>query len=36
MKKKTNPGLKIITLNRKAGFNYFFQDLFEAGRIKGL
>ena len=33
MKKKTNPGLKIITLNRKAGFNYFFQDLFEAGVV---
>ena len=33
MKKKTNPGLKIICLNRKASFNYFFQDLIEAGII---
>ena len=33
MKKKTNPGLKIICLNRKASFNYFFEDLYEAGLI---
>ena len=33
MKKKTNPGLKIISLNRKASFNYFFQDLIEAGIV---
>ena len=33
MKKKTNPGLKIICLNRKASFNYFFQDLIEAGIV---
>ena len=33
MKKKTNPGLKIICLNRKASFNYFFEDLFEAGIV---
>ena len=33
MNKKTNPGLKIICLNRKASFNYFFEDLFEAGII---
>ena len=33
MKKKTNPGLKIITLNRKASFNYFFEDLIEAGIV---
>ncbi len=33
MKKKTNSGLKIITLNRKASFNYFFEDLFEAGMV---
>ena len=33
MKKKTNPGLKIICLNRKASFNYFFEDLYEAGII---
>ena len=30
--KKTN-GLKIICLNRKASFNYFFEDLFEAGIV---
>ena len=29
MKKKTNFGLKIICLNRKASFNYFFNDLIE-------
>ena len=33
MKKKTNTGLKIICLNRKASFNYFFYDLIEAGII---
>ena len=33
MKKKINPGLKIISLNRKASFNYFFQDLIEAGIV---
>jgi len=33
MKRKTNPGLKIICLNRKANFNYFFQDLIEAGVV---
>ncbi len=33
MKKKTNPGLKIICLNRKASFNYFFEDIYEAGVI---
>ena len=33
MKKKTNHGLKIICLNRKASFNYFFQDLIEAGIV---
>ena len=31
MTKKTNSGLKIICLNRKASFNYFFEDLLEAG-----
>ena len=31
MNKKTLRGLKIITLNRKASFNYFFKELFEAG-----
>ena len=33
MKKKNNPGLKIICLNRKARFNYFFEDIYEAGII---
>tara|TARA_B100000700_G_scaffold325343_1_gene433834 strand:- start:283 stop:753 length:471 start_codon:yes stop_codon:yes gene_type:complete len=33
MKKKTNSGLKIICLNRKASFNYFFEDLYEAGIV---
>jgi len=33
MKKKTNTGLKIICLNRKASFNYFFQDILEAGIV---
>ena len=33
MNKKTNSGLKIICLNRKANFNYFFEDLFEAGIV---
>ena len=33
MKKKTNSGLKIICLNRKASFNYFFEDIYEAGLI---
>ena len=33
MKKKTNPGLKIICLNRKASFNYFFEDILEAGIV---
>ena len=33
MKKKTSSGLKIICLNRKASFNYFFTDLLEAGIV---
>ena len=33
MNKKTNFGLKIICLNRKASFNYFFEDLLEAGIV---
>ena len=33
MNKKTNPGLKIICLNRKASFNYFFEDLFDLGIV---
>ena len=33
MNKKTNSGLKIICLNRQASFNYFFEDLLEAGIV---
>ncbi len=33
MNKKANLGLKIICLNRKASFNYFFDDLIEAGIV---
>ena len=33
MNKKTNRGLKIICLNRKASFNYFFQEVIEAGIV---
>jgi len=33
MKKRTNPGLKIICFNRKASFNYFFENLIEAGIV---
>ena len=33
MKKKTKSGLKIISNNRKARFNYFFTEFFEAGIV---
>ncbi len=33
MKNKTNAGLKIICFNRKARFNYFLNDLLEAGIV---
>ena len=33
MNKKTLSGLKIITINRKASFNYFFKDIIEAGIV---
>ncbi len=33
MKNKTDSGLKIICINRKASFNYFFEDIYEAGMI---
>ena len=33
MNKKTNSGLKMICLNRKASFNYFFEDIIEAGIV---
>tara|TARA_B100000989_G_scaffold5167_1_gene3610 strand:- start:174 stop:644 length:471 start_codon:yes stop_codon:yes gene_type:complete len=33
MRNKTSSGLKIICLNRKASFNYFFEDIYEAGLI---
>ena len=36
MEKKLVPGQKIICLNRKASFNYFFIELLEAGiSLKG-
>ena len=33
MKKKGSIGVKIICLNRKASFNYFYQELLEAGIV---
>ena len=33
MIKRTNVGVKIICLNRKASFNYFFEDIYEAGIV---
>ena len=33
MNKKPNSGLKIITVNRKASYNYFFKDIIEAGIV---
>jgi len=33
MKPKTKNGLKIISNNRKAAFNYFFKEFFEAGIV---
>jgi len=33
MTKKTKNGLKIISKNRKAGFNYFFKEFYEAGIV---
>tara|TARA_Y100000590_G_scaffold248126_1_gene278860 strand:- start:245 stop:715 length:471 start_codon:yes stop_codon:yes gene_type:complete len=33
MKQKTNSGLKIISINRKASFNFFFEKLYEAGIV---
>ena len=33
MNKKANSGLKIICLNRKASFNFFFEDIIEAGIV---
>ena len=33
MKQKLSPGKKIICLNRKASFNYFFIELLEAGIV---
>ena len=33
MKKKTSSGLKIISINRKASFNFFFEKLYEAGIV---
>ena len=33
MIQKTKSGLKIISNNRKARFNYFFKEFFEAGIV---
>ena len=33
MRTKTKSGLKIISNNRKARFNYFFSEFFEAGLV---
>ena len=33
MSKNTTSGLKIITINRKASYNYFFKEFFEAGIV---
>ena len=33
MKSKTSSGLKIISNNRKARFNYFFKEFYEAGIV---
>ena len=33
MNKKTTSGLKIICLNRKASFNYYFEDTLESGIV---
>ena len=33
MKQKTNTGLKIISINRKASYNYFYKELIEAGIV---
>ena len=33
MSQKTKTGLKIISINRKARFNYFFNEFFEAGIV---
>ena len=33
MKAKKNIGIKIVCNNRKAKFNYFFQELMEAGIV---
>tara|TARA_B100000700_G_C14869480_1_gene772680 strand:+ start:263 stop:733 length:471 start_codon:yes stop_codon:yes gene_type:complete len=33
MNKKPASGLKIITINRKASYNYFFKEIIEAGIV---
>jgi len=33
MRRRNTHGLKIICLNKKASFNYFFEDLLEAGLV---
>ena len=31
MKKKNNPDLKIISINRKASINYLYESIYEVG-----
>ena len=33
MNKISNKGIKIITINRKASYNYFFKEIYEAGIV---
>ena len=33
MKERKKSGIKIVCNNRKASFNYFFQEMFEAGIV---
>ena len=33
MRDKKNTGIKIVCNNRKASFNYFFHEFFEAGLV---
>ena len=33
MNEKTKSGIKIISNNRKASFNYFFEEFYEAGIV---
>ncbi len=33
MSDKSTSGIKIITINRKASFNFFFKEILEAGIV---